>query len=108
MGKWATYQKRGGQQAFGTIAAPGPAPTDFTAVTGGFGVITVTRVAGIPAGASGMNFRAIRLLDGTVGQNWNGVLTTLTSGNVYKVQAAWFNGAVQVSDASPVVLVAAG
>jgi|KBSMisStaDraftv2_1062788.scaffolds.fasta_scaffold156327_2 hypothetical protein len=108
MGKWATYQKRGGGAIFGSIAAPGPAPTDFTAVTGGVGVITVTRVAAIPSGATGMNFRAIDTTTNLVAQDFNGTLTGLISARVYKVQAAWFNGALRVSEASPGINVAAG
>lgn len=108
MGKWATYRKRGGENFFGSIAAPAAAPTDWTAVTGGVGVITVTRVASIPSGATGMNWRAIDTTTQLVTVNWNGTLTGLVSGRAYKVQAAWFNGAVQVSDASPQTTVNAG
>lgn len=108
MGKWATYQKRGTSAQLGTMAAPGPAPTDWTAVTGGAGVITVTRVAAIPTGATGMNFRAIDTTTQLVTVNWNSTLTGLVSARPYKVQAAWFNGAIQVSDASPQTTVAAG
>ena len=108
MGKWATYQKRGGSNLFGSVAEPAAAPTDFTAVTGGVGVITVTRVAAIPSGATGMNFRAIDTTTQLVTVNWNGTLTGLVSGRAYKVQAAWFNGAMQVSGASPQTTVNAG
>jgi hypothetical protein len=108
MGKWATYQKRGGQAAFGMMAAPGPAPTDWTAVTGGVGVITVTRVAPIPTGATGMNWRAIDTTTNLVTVNWAGSLVGLVSGRPYRVQASWWNAAVMVSDASPSTTVVAG
>lgn len=90
------------------MAPPGPAPTDWTAVTGGVGVITVTRVAAIPTGSTGMNWRAIDTTTQLVTVNWNGTLTGLVSGRAYKVQAAWFNGAIQVSDASAQTTVNAG
>jgi hypothetical protein len=108
MGKWATYQKRGGSNMFGSIAAPGPAPTDFTAVTGGVGVITVTRVAPIPGAATQMLFRAIDTTTNLVTVPYNGILTGLVSGRAYRVQAAWWNGSQQVSEASPAISVNAG
>lgn len=108
MGKWATYQKRGGSNMFGTFAAPAAAPTDFTAVTGGVGVITVARVAAVPTGATAMLWRAIDTTTQLVASAFNGTLTGLVSGRAYKVQAAWFNGAMQVSEASPAITVNAG
>lgn len=93
---------------FGSIAAPGPAPTDFTAVTGGVGIITVTRVAAIPGGATSMLWRAIDTTTQIPAVAFNGTLTGLVSGRAYKVQAAWFNGGSQVSEASPQVTVNAG
>lgn len=108
MGKWATYQKRGGSNFFGSIAAPGPAPTDFTAVTGGVGVITVARVAAIPNGATSMLFRAKDNTTNLVTIAYSSSLTGLVSGRSYNVQAAWFNGPIQVSEGSPAIAVNAG
>lgn len=113
MGKWATYQKRGGSNQFGSIAAPGPAPTDFTAVTGGVGVITVTRVAATPSPATGgsqggMFFRAIDNTNNQVTVNGSSTLTGLVSGRQYRVSAAWFGAAGQLSDWSVMTLVNAG
>jgi hypothetical protein len=107
MGKWSTYQRRGGSSLFGTMAAPGPAPTDFTAVTGGVGIITVARVAPIPSGATTMLFRAIDTVTNVPGA-FTGTLTGLVSARPYRVQATWFDGARQVSDPSPQITVAAG
>lgn len=108
MGKWATYQKRGGSNQYGTLAAPGVSGVDWSATTGGVGVINVTRLAGLATGATGMNYRAIDTTTQLVTVNWNGSLTGLVSGRAYKVQAAWFNGATQLSEASPAVTVNAG
>lgn len=108
MGKWATYQRRGGTNFLGIMAAPGPSGTDWSAVTGGVGVITVTRLAGLQAGTTGMNYRAIDTTTQLVTVNWNGSLSGLVSGRAYKVSAAWFNGATIVSDASPPITVNAG
>lgn len=108
MGKWASQLKRGSTFALGTMAAPGPAPTDWTAVTGGVGVITVARVAAIPAGAQAMLWRAVDTTTGAIAQNWNGTLTGLVSGRSYRVSASWWNATVQISEASPYTLVNAG
>lgn len=108
MGKWATYQKRGGSPQFGVMAPPNPPPVGFTALTGGVGVITVTRLDAIPGGATQMLFRAIDSTTNLVAVNYNSTLTGLVSGRVYKVQAAWFNGAIQVSDASVAATPTAG
>lgn len=107
MGKWATYQRRGGGALFGSIAAPGPAPTDWTAVTGGVGVITVTRVAAIPSPATVMIFRAIDTTTNLVAAS-SGTLTGLVSGRAYRVQASWFGPLGQLSDWSPQTTVNAG
>lgn len=108
MGKWATYQKRGGSGQQGSLAAPGPAPTDWTAVTGAAGVITVTRVAAIPAGATAMLWRAQDTTTNVMTNFGNSTLTGLVSGRAYKVQASWFNGALLVSDWSAATVVNAG
>lgn len=108
MGKWATYQKRGGADQYGQLAAPGASGGDWSAVTGGVGVITVTRFAALQSPATGMNYRAIDTTTQLVTVNWNGSLTGLVSGRAYKCQAAWFNGAQQLSEASPAVTVNAG
>lgn len=108
MGKWATYQKRGGSNLYGSVLAPGAAPTDWTAVTGGVGVITVTRVAAIPSGATQMLWRAIDTTNNLVPLTGNATLTGLVSGRAYKVQASWFNGGTAVSDWSPSTTVNAG
>lgn len=112
MGKWATYQKRGGSAAFGSLQAPDAAPAGFTAVTGGVGVITVSRVQSTPSPATGgaqngMFFRAIDTTNQTVTVNGQSTLTGLVSGRTYKVQAAWF-GNGQLSEWSAPILVAAG
>lgn len=108
MGKWATYQKRGGSNFFGSLQVPGPAPTSWTAITGGAGVITVTRFDPLPSPATSMLFRAIDTTTGLVTVNWNSTLTGLVSARLYKVQAAWFGPSGQLSDASSSVTVAAG
>lgn len=107
MGKWATYQKRGGCQQFGTMQPLGAPPTSWSAVTGGAGVITVTRFDPIPSGATGVNYRAIDTTTNLVAVI-SGSLTGLVSARVYKVQAAWYNGSLPVSDWSPSINVAAG
>lgn len=108
MGKWATYQKRGGQAQFGIMAPPGPPPGDWTAVTGAVGVINVTRFVGVPSGATQMLFRAIDQTNQSVPLPGNTVLTGLVSGRAYKVQSSWWNGAIAVSDWSPGIVVNAG
>lgn len=108
MGKWATYQKRGGSNVFGNVLQPLGAPTDWTAVTGGVGVITVTRLAGIPGGATQMLWRAIDTTTNIVALNGNATLTGLVSGRAYRVQASWWNGTVLVSDWSLPTTVNAG
>lgn len=113
MGKWATYQKRGSAAQGFTLAAPDAAPIGFTAVTGGVGVITVARVQATPSPATGgsqngMFFRAIDNTTQLVTVNGNSSLTGLVSGRAYKVQAAWFGAAGQISDWSAVIVVTAG
>lgn len=106
MGKWATYQKRGGSEAFGSLPQPLGAPTDWTIGAPTTTTIPLTRVAAIPAGATAMLWRAIKNSDGTLGSPFNGSpLSGLTTGTQYRVQAAWFNGAQQVSEASVASLV---
>lgn len=90
------------------MAAPLAAPTDWTAVTGGVGIITVTRVAAIPTGATQMLWRAQDTTNNTMPLLGNVTLTGLVSARVYKVQASWWNGSTLVSDWSPGTLVAAG
>lgn len=93
---------------YGSIAAPLGAPTDWTAVTGGVGVITVTRLASIPGAATQMLWRAIDNTTQLLALPGNSTLTGLVSGRAYKVQAAWYNGVIQVSDWSPQTIVNAG
>lgn len=108
VGKWASQIKRGSVNSLGSLAAPGPAPVDWTAVTGGVGVITVTRVAAIPAGATQMYFRAVDTTTGAIAINWSLTLTGLVSGRAYRVSAAWWNATNQISEASPYTVVNAG
>lgn len=107
MGKWATYQKRGGNSFYGAMATLRPAPVGWSAITGGAGAITVTRFDSLPAGATGNNYRTIDQVT-QLAVLHGATVTGLVSGRIYKVQAAWFNGTVQVSDWSEPVLVAAG
>jgi hypothetical protein len=108
MGKWATYQKRGGQIMFGLLPPPNAAPTGFTAVTGGVGVITVTRVDAIPAPATNMFFQAIDNTTQVPANTWNATLTGLVSGRAYRVRASWFGPSGQISDGSATITVNAG
>lgn len=108
MGKWATYQKRGGAAQFGILAQPTASGVDWTIATGGAGVILVTRLSGLPAPATNLLFRAIDTTTNLVAVNYNSTLTGLVSARVYKVQAAWFGVAGQLSDASPATNQAAG
>jgi hypothetical protein len=107
MGKWATYQKRGGSNFFGSIAQPGPSGGDWTIGTPAAGAIPVTRVAAIPSGATQMLWRAINNATGVQAIAFSGSLSGLTPGTTYRIQAAWFNGSQQVSEASPATLVLA-
>lgn len=104
MGKWATYQKRGGSEAYGQLAAPGPSGGDWTIGAPTTTTIPVTRVAPIPSGATGMNFRAISNATGLVIAE-SGTLTGLTTATTYRVAAAWWNGAQRVSEYSAATLV---
>lgn len=104
MGKWSTYQKRGGAVAFGSVAQPGPSGGDWTIGTPTTTTIPVTRVAALPASATGMNFRAINNTTGLVVAE-SGTLTALTTGTIYRVAAAWWNGAIRVSEYSAATLV---
>lgn len=106
MGKWAQYMKRGSAPAFGVMSAPVDA--DWTAVTGAAGVITVTRLAPVPTGATSMLFRAINNATNVVAHPFNPTLTGLAAATQFRVQSAWFNGSVQVSDASTAKLVTSG
>lgn len=108
VGKWASQSKRGTSFGLGSLQPPGPPPGDWTAVTGGVGVITVTRFAALPNGASGLTYRAIDTTTGNI-PTIGAALAGLVSGRIYKVQASWVNAAaLQLSDWSPAVLVAAG
>lgn len=106
MGKWATYQKRGGSDAFGALPAPGPSGGDWTIGSPTTTTIPFTRVAVIPGGATQLLARAIKNSDGSLASAFSGTpISSLTTGTQYRVQTAWFNGAVQVSEASPSTLV---
>jgi hypothetical protein len=105
MGKWATYQRRGGSSMFGSLAAPGPSGGDWTIGTVTATTIPTTRVAPVPSGAVSMLFRAINNVTGAVTQPFNTSIAGLTTATAYRVQAAWFNGTQQVSEASPATLV---
>lgn len=102
MGKWATYQKRGGGSIFGQIAAPGASSYSVGTIT--TTTIPLTRVDPIPTGADSMVAQAwnvatgLPVLSQTVG---SGALNGLTTGTQYRFRVAWFRGAVQVSDWSP-------
>jgi hypothetical protein len=104
MGKFAQYLKRGSASQHGLMS--GPIDADWTVGTPTATTIPLTRVAAIPAGATQMLWRAINAATGALGSPFNGSpLSGLTTATQYKVQAAWFNGSIQVSDASPVKLV---
>jgi hypothetical protein len=106
MGKWATYQKRGGSDQFGALPAPGPSGGDWTIGAPTTTTIPFTRVAVIPSGATQMLARAINNATGAIASAFSGSpISSLTTGTTYRVQTAWFNGAVQVSEASPSTLV---
>lgn len=108
VGRWASSAKRGTVFNHGQIQQPGPAPTSWTAVTGGVGVITVARIEAIPATATTMLWSSIDTTTQTLVNTGNSTLTGLVTGRTYKVRAAWFNGTVRVSEWSEATLVAAG
>lgn len=97
MGKYATYQKRGGSGQYGSLAAPQPAPTDFTLTSTLAGRVESTRLAALAAGATGFNYRVVDSVTGAA-TVYAATQTGLVTGRVYRGQAAWFNGAIQVSD----------
>lgn len=103
MGKWSTYQKRGSAAFFGTM--PAPADADWTVGTPTTTTIPCTRVAAVPGGATQMLWRAINNTTNVLAAAFQASpVSGLTTGTQYRVQAAWFNGGVQVSDASPAKL----
>lgn len=104
MGKWATYQKRGGSQTFGLLSAPGPSGGDWTIGAPTATTIPVTRVAAIPAPATQMIFRAINNATGLVIAE-SGTLTGLVTATTYRVQSSWWNAAGRISEYSPATLV---
>lgn len=94
---------------YGSIAQPLPAPTDFTAVTGGAaGIITVARVAPIPSPATQMLWRAIDTTTQLVPIPGASTLTGLVTGRPYKVQASWWGPNGQLSEWSAPITVAPG
>lgn len=107
VGKWASQAKRGSAAQHGRAARPGDAPGAWTAVTGGVGVITVTRFDPLPAEANALIYRAI---DTTTNLNVreSGTLTGLVSGRLYRVDTAWYSAAGRISDYSNPVFVTAG
>lgn len=107
VGKWASQAKRGSAAQHGRAARPGDAPGSWTAVTGGVGVITVARIEALPAEANAMIFRAIDTTNNTVARE-SGTLTGLVSGRLYRVDSAWYSGAIRISDYSNPVFVSAG
>lgn len=109
MGKWSTYQKRGGSGFIGSMAPPGVANGgDWTLGVGAVGAINVTRNASIPTGATAMLWRAKDTTTNLMTATGNTVLNGLVSGRVYAVQAAWWNGAQLMSDWSLATNQAAG
>lgn len=108
MGKWATYQKRGGSNIGGggliMLAAPGPSGGDWTIGAPTTTTIPTTRVAAIPSPATQMIFRAINNATGAVTQE-SGALNALVTGTTYRVAASWFSAAGRISDYSPATLV---
>jgi hypothetical protein len=108
VGKWATYQKRGGNSFFGMLTQPGPSGVDWNASTGGVGVITVTRLANLQVPAVALNYRAIDTTTNLVAAQ-GGTLTGLVSGRAYRCQAAWVTAAaIPISDWSVPITVNAG
>lgn len=94
------------------MAAPLAAPLGFTAVTGAATHITVTQVQATQAPATGMFWRVVDTVTGSVISPGGNAATTnalvLVTGRTYSVSAAWFGGAGQMSDWSPPALVVAG
>jgi hypothetical protein len=75
------------------------------------GTITATtiafnRIAAIPGGATAMLWRAINNATNAPATAFAGSpMVGLTTVTAYRIQAAWFNGSIQVSEASPARLV---
>lgn len=104
MGKWASYNKRGSAPFGGIMAAP--AGADWSVGTITTTSIAFTRIAAIPTGATTMLGRAINNVTNVPATAFTGSpITGLTTLTAYRVQVAWFNGSIQVSDPSPAVLV---
>lgn len=97
VGKWASQAKRGSSFGLGTLQAPGPAAVDWTLTSTLAGRVESTRLAALANGATGFNYRVIDSVTGAA-TIYAAQQTGLVSGRTYKGQAAWFNGALQVSD----------
>lgn len=107
MGKWASQKKGGSVWAFGSVPAPGPSPTSWTAAPGAPGVITLVRLEAIPGGATQAVWRVINPVTGIVVSE-SGNAVGLTPGATYRVQMGWWNGGQRVSEYSPAVSANAG
>lgn len=108
MGKWATYRRRGSSKSFGSMSAPGAVDVDWTAAPGASGVITVARLAAVPAGATSMLWRTINNTTNIPFHFGNATLTGLIPDEEYRVSASWWNGSKRVSEWSAQTVVAAG
>lgn len=99
MGKWSAQRRSGGGVTAYQLAAPGPADWQLTSHTSSS--ITVDRLGAIPSPANGIRARAVNIATGSPFTSSTQVTTAtvsgLSSGATYRVQVAWFNGAVQMS-----------
>lgn len=100
VGKWASSAKRGSSFGLGTLQPPSAAGVDWTLTSTLAGRVESTRLAALANGATGFNYRVIDSVTG-VATIYAASQVGLVSGRTYKGQAAWFNGALQVSDWSP-------
>jgi hypothetical protein len=111
MGKWASASKKGSQGSFGYVSAP--PITGFTLTVNSPTAENITRNVNIPAPATMWGVRVIHVATGSVAYEFSGggstfVATGLTTGELYRVYAAWFLGTVRVSEFAPVGSFSAG
>lgn len=101
MGKFATYQKRGGSGFMGPLTAPRAA--DFSVGTITTSAIPINRGIGFPGGADGAAVMDVKVSDGTPIVQAPTAATPiansgLTTGTQYRVYVSWYNGTARVSD----------
>lgn len=101
VGKWASQAKKGSQGTFGLMAPP--LVTDWSIGTPTAVNTPVNRAVSIPAPATQWSARSIRVSDGLpaeVGPSGAASLNALTpgSGVQYKLQVAWWNATVRISE----------